>query len=159
MRVYLRATVFLFFCCILLPVGFSADPIADALLTLPWVGVLPQDTQLGQIVDVRTGSFDGYSKVKEAFSAEFGPQWFTQYVDGQLHASINRVHGTFLAEHLPFSAVMVGGGTLTESMLSLPLKAVGADGAVYILHVVLVRTEAGNWVIVAIGSIEREAPQ
>lgn len=155
MRRFQRAIACLLLCCVLLPVGFAADAIAGALLALPWKGTLPQDAQLGRIVEARSGMNDGYAKVIEAFSAEFGPQWFSQYVDGQLHASFNRVHGTFLAEHLPFAAVMAGSGISTESMLSLPLKAVDGDGSVFIIHVVLVRTAAGNWVLVAIGSIER----
>lgn|GEM_PF-4238068 len=155
MRRFQRTTICLLFSCLFLSVGFASDPIARGLLALPWEGVLPKDERIGQIVDARQGNNDGYSLVAEAFGSEFGPEWFDRYVDGQLHASINRVHGAFLAERLPFSAVMVGRGTSTEGMLSLPLKAVDGDGVVFLLHVVLSRTAAGNWVLVAIGSIER----
>jgi hypothetical protein len=155
MRRFQRTTICLLFSCLLLSVGFASDPIARGLLALPWEGVLPKDQRLGQIVDSQPGNNDGYSQVAEAFRAEFGTQWFDRYVDGQLHASLNRVHGAFLAEHLPFSAVMVGRGASSEGLLSLPLKAVDEDGVVFLLHVVLSRTAAGNWVLVAIGSIER----
>jgi hypothetical protein len=161
MRRFQRATICLLFCCILVSDGFGADPIAERLLGLPWKGVLPYHTQLGQIVDARsrTGITEGHVKAIEAFSAEFGPQWYDLYVDYPLHASINRVYGTFLAEHLPFSAVMAGSGTSGEGILSLPLKAIDADGSVFILDVVMSRTSLGNWVLVAIGSIERKNPR
>ena len=161
MRRFQRTTIYLLYCCILISVVAAADPIAEGLLDLPWEGVLPQHTQLGQIVDVRsgTGMSEGHAKAIEAFSSEYGPQWYNLYVDGQLHASINHVHGTFLAEHLPFSAVMAGSGTLGEGRLSLPLKAIDAAGNVFILDVVMSRTSSGNWVLVAIGSIERKNPR
>jgi len=146
-----RATIFAI-CVYLLVFGsLGASQVAEALMRQPFKGNLPIDKDVGQVVS-KTAHAASRSAM-EAFTSQFGPDWYDLYVDASVRIPFSRVHGPFLATTLPFKAVMAGQVITRGAAVSIALKLLAQDGSLFQFDVVMEATTQNRWVLVALGDV------
>jgi len=131
----------------------QALPVQNALMRQVWTCVLPMDAQIGQVVDSLATEHPASQLVIEAFTAYYGPQWFDRYVGSDLKTRFNHMYGDYLAQNLPFMAVMVGLSVGQGEVVSIPVKALADDGTFHVFDVVVESSSTGGWTLVALGNM------
>ncbi len=129
----------------------GASQVAEALMRQPFIGNLPLDRDIGQIVP-QTAHAASRSAI-DAFTSEFGPEWYDLYVDASVRIPFSRVHGPFLSTTLPFKAVMAGQIITRGISVSIPLKVMDQDGSLFRFDVVMENNFQNRWVLVALGEV------
>jgi hypothetical protein len=148
-----RGSAVIFLLCMYL-VGFwsvGASQVSEALMRQPFIGNLPIDKDIGQLVPHTFN--DASRSATAAFTSEFGPEWYDMYVEASVRFPFSRVHDTFLSTKLPFKAVMVGQSITRGTAVSIPMKVLDQDGSYYRFDVVLEKNSDERWVLVALGEV------
>ena len=130
---------------------WSFGSVGEALVAIPFEGMLPTDAQLGALADPYASEHPVYALTFAALDGVYGPDWFDRHVHPDVRAALARLYGSLLARMLPGRPV-IGTAVFRGPGIVVPVRLESPAQPPVLLDVHWEEGEGGTWRIVSLST-------